>query len=313
MAGDAIAGAPLPTTVLREVQTALSATFVPAAGMLCCSLSHRGQELLAQNRGVEAYARTGKTMGIPLLYPWANRLADFGYEAAGASVEVPRDTAWVAVEDHGLPIHGVIGGRMQWSASVEPDGASLSAVLGWDRSDRERFAIFPFEHELHYRARLSGGCLTIELEVRAGDAGPVPLVFGFHPYIAPTGAPRERWQVELPAMRHLALDASQIPTGAGEQRASERFELGGREFDDGFDRVGDPALFAVSDGVRRIELELLDGYPCAQVFAPMSGPFICFEPMAAPANALRSHEGLRLLEPGGSARAAFAVRVSDLH
>jgi len=28
---------------------------------------------------VSAYAQYGKTMGIPLLYPWANRLAAFDY------------------------------------------------------------------------------------------------------------------------------------------------------------------------------------------------------------------------------------------
>jgi len=67
---------------LVDQEHGLEATFVPAAGMLCSSLRHRGQELLAQNAGVSAYAERGKTMGIPLLYPWANRLADFGYEVA---------------------------------------------------------------------------------------------------------------------------------------------------------------------------------------------------------------------------------------
>jgi len=53
----------------------LRATFVPGAGMVCSSLRHDGAELLAQRNGVRAYAERGSTMGIPLLYPWANRLA----------------------------------------------------------------------------------------------------------------------------------------------------------------------------------------------------------------------------------------------
>ena len=52
----------------------LQATFVPGAAMLCSSLRHEGDELLAQRSGVHAYAEHGSTMGIPLLYPWANRL-----------------------------------------------------------------------------------------------------------------------------------------------------------------------------------------------------------------------------------------------
>ena len=69
--------AQFPTARLLDEQSELEAMFVPGAGMLCCSLRHRGEELLAQNAGVGAYARQGKTMGIPLLYPWANRLAGF--------------------------------------------------------------------------------------------------------------------------------------------------------------------------------------------------------------------------------------------
>lgn len=65
----------LQAALLRDEHSSLEATFVPTAGMLCASLRHHGEELLAQNAGVDAYAAHGKTMGIPLLYPWANRLA----------------------------------------------------------------------------------------------------------------------------------------------------------------------------------------------------------------------------------------------
>ena len=61
--------AALATVRLCDEGAKLEATFVPGAGMLCCSLRHRGEELLAQNAGVDVYAERGKTMGIPLLYP----------------------------------------------------------------------------------------------------------------------------------------------------------------------------------------------------------------------------------------------------
>jgi galactose mutarotase-like enzyme len=143
------------------------------------------------------------------------------------------------------------------------------------------------------------------------------VAFGFHPYLAP-GGPREQWQIELPPMCHLRLDPNQIPidpdpTGApGHGSSAQRFELGEQEFDDGFDSVAEPARFAVTAGERRLELELMHGYPCAQVYAPLSGHFICFEPMIAPANALRSGDGLRLLQPGERYRAGFSLGVRDL-
>ncbi len=303
--------APLTSVSLRDREVALEATFVPGAGMLCSSLRPRGDELLAQNAGVGAYAEQGKTMGIPLLYPWANRLAGFEYSVAGRTVQVPHDVTRVALDGNGLPIHGVIGGRLGWELMREPgpEAQSLLARLSWSDAQPKLFEVFPFRHDLDYEARLLAGHLEIEVTVRACGEDVVPLAFGFHPYVSLPGAPRERWLVELPAMRHLALDADQIPIGPEEALAERSFELAGHEFDDGFDAVAEPARFAVSAAGRRVELEFLQGYPCAQVFAPESGPFICFEPMTAPANALRSGAGLRLLAPGERYTAAFSVQV----
>jgi len=299
---------------LRDHDAALEAAFVPRAGMLCCSLRHHGQELLAQNAGVDAYAQLGKTMAIPLLYPWANRLAGFDYSAAGRSVSVPHDPSRVRLDGNGLPIHGVVGGRLAWEVSDDArDRGSdvLAATLSWSEAQPDLFEVFPFRHDLRYEARLRDGRLEITVSVHACGTDAVPLAFGFHPYLSPPGAAREQWQIELPAMRALALDAAQIPIGPAAGLAPQRFELDGREFDDGFDSVAATARFSVVAAGRRIELTLLAGYPCAQVFAPAGAQFICFEPMTAPANALCSGEGLRLLQPGERFAAGFAVAVSD--
>jgi aldose 1-epimerase len=322
-----VTGAEPASVKLRDGETPLEATFLPGAGMLCCSLRHRGDELLAQNRGVAAYVERGKTMGIPLLYPWANRLAGFDYTVAGRTVAVPHDTARVALDDRGLPIHGVIGGRMAWAPTAAPgpdaqaptgapggpEARALTALLSWSESRGGLFEVFPFRHDLRYEARLEGGRLEIGVTVYACGEDTVPVAFGFHPYLSPPGAPRERWRIELPAMRRLELDERQIPIGPETERAQpdQAFELAEREFDDGFDSVAEPARFAVEAAGRRIALELLEGYPCAQVFAPRAGQFICFEPMTAPANALRSGAGPPLLAPGESHRATFAVSVVD--
>jgi aldose 1-epimerase len=302
------------TVRLRDENTSLEATFVPATGMLCCSLRHRGEELLAQNGGVAVYAERGKTMGIPLLYPWANRLAGFDYATAGQTVTVPRDRTRVSLDTNGLPIHGVIGGRLAWELldAADPDPRSLTARLRWDESQLELFEIFPFRHELGYEARLTDGALEVRVTVHADAHAAVPVAFGFHPYLSLPGAPRERWLVNWPPMRHLMLDTHGIPLGAAQPWPGRCFELAAQEFDDGFEAVAEPARFAVAGGGRRIALELLEGYPCAQVYAPATGQFICFEPMTAPTNALRSGNGLRVLAPGERYSACFRVLVEDL-
>jgi hypothetical protein len=61
----------LDTLRLSDADAELDATFVPEAGMICRSLRHRREELLAQVGGLAEYAHDGHTMGIPLLYSGA--------------------------------------------------------------------------------------------------------------------------------------------------------------------------------------------------------------------------------------------------
>ncbi len=314
MTRSAVTDSQFQTAVLRDEAAQLEATFVPGAGMLCASLRHRGEELLAQNAGAAAYAEKGGTMGVPLLYPWANRLARFDYSVAGRTVSVPHDPTLIALDANGLPIHGVIGGRMAWQLgdSGSGDGGSLAARLSWDDSVPDCFEAFPFRHEVLYEASLHDGRLEVRLTVHASGADAVPLAFGFHPYVSLPAVPRERWLVELPPMRRLTLDLEGIPVGTEQMLPGRSFELAGRQFDDGFDSLAEPARFAVSAPGRRISIEFLEGYRCAQVFSPVDTQFICFEPMAAPTNALRSGDGLRLLAPGERHSATFAISVQDL-
>ena len=76
------------------------------------------------------------------------------------------------------------------------------------------------------------------------------MAFGFHPYVLLPGVSRQQLLIELPAMRHLRLDSNQIPVGAAETLEAQRFELGERTFDDGFDSVVEPpaSQSRVADG-----------------------------------------------------------------
>jgi len=219
---------------------ALEARFAAGAGMACCSLRQSGEELLGLRGGIEAYLARGKTFGIPLLYPWANRLGAWEYEAGGRRVVLDRDTSPVRDEEHGLPIHGVLARALDWELVVTV-ADRLEARLDWT-SDCAAFAAFPFAHRVVLRAALRDNALRVETTVAATGDEQVPVSFGFHPYLAPPGAPRHAWEVELPALAHLALDDHGLPTGAREERAAERFALGERTYDD---------LFAVAGGRRR--------------------------------------------------------------
>src|SRR3954469_19556748 len=110
----------------------LHATFVPGAAMLGLSLRHGGEELLGLPHDVEAYVRTGAATGIPLLHPWANRIDGFRYTAAGRSVDLAAAADVLQLDDTGLPIHGVTGGRPGFRVvrtGATAEGAWLAAEL----------------------------------------------------------------------------------------------------------------------------------------------------------------------------------------
>jgi aldose 1-epimerase len=293
---------------------ALAARFALGAGMVGCSLRHGDAELLGLLGGVAAYLERGEVFGIPFLHPWANRLGGWRYDVAGRAVELDRGSPLLHGEEHCLPIHGTVAAGSDWqiAGTGAGDHASwLDAELDW-AAHGDLLPLFPFAHRVGMRIRLEADALRIETTVHATGASPVPLTFGFHPYLAPPGAPREQWEVEVPPLTHLALDERGLPTGAREPRTAKRFALGDRTFDDLFAVDGPPARFAVSDGERRLTVELGDGYPYAQIYAPPTQPVICFEPMTAPVDALRTHDGLRCVAPGERASATFVLRVEAL-
>jgi aldose 1-epimerase len=295
------------TVTLRDPSSSLTATYVPAAGMIGTSLSDDGVELLGQRRGLQAYVSAGKTMGIPLLYPWANRLSAKEYDVDGETVTLAPDAYGVRPDNNGLPIHGLLAAYPGWRAQQVSDHR-LTAELDFGAKP-ELLASFPFPHLVELAVELSDRTLTVSTTVTPTADKAVPLTYGFHPYLQLPDVPRAEWLVELPALRHLLLDDTGIPTGTTAQRPATAEPLGDKTFDDGFDQVADGAVFAVSGGGRRLEVRFERGYPAAQVFAPAGESVICFEPMAAATDALR-RGGYRSARPGEPDTTVFSITVT---
>ena len=168
-------------------------------------------------------------------------------------------------------------------------------------------AIYPFAHSVDFRATLEPGpALTIEVTVDADAGDRVPVAYGLHPYLRLPSSARGRCHVELPACERLAADELGIPTGAREPLGPATVGLD-HGWDDGLVLSETPARFVAVGDAGRVSVELLDGFTHGQVFSPPDAEFVCFEPMTAPANALISGDGLRVLEPGEQHRASFRV------
>ncbi|HQR67558.1 MAG TPA: aldose 1-epimerase, partial [Thermoanaerobaculia bacterium] len=74
----------------------------------------------------------GSTAGIPLLHPWANRLAGPAYRAAGREVALDPRSLLLHLDANGLPLHGVPWARLAWEVTRSAEDR-LSARLDWSR------------------------------------------------------------------------------------------------------------------------------------------------------------------------------------
>ncbi|WKG04244.1 aldose 1-epimerase [Mycolicibacterium sp. HK-90] len=297
------------TVTLKDPSSSMTATYVPAAGMVCTSLAdiQAGErvEYLGRRRGLQAYISDGKTMGIPILYPWANRLSSNTYSVEGAEVNLIPGENGVRTDANGAPIHGVLAANPDWQVTEE-SANGLAATLDW--AEPRLLATFPFPHRLTMTVTLADRTLTVATTVTPTAPQSVPLCYGYHPYVTIPGVPREDWRLQTPHMRHLLVDDRGLPSGESRVWPGGAQQLGTTELDDGFDDVEMGAVFTLSGGEHQVEVAFERGYPAAQLFAPRVDNVVGIEPMAAPTDALRTGR-YTTAAPGKPETAIFSIKV----
>ena len=297
---------------LHAVEREIELTLVPGAGMIGASLTHQGRELLHRGGGLAAWTQRGKTFGIPLLHPWANRLERLNYSAAGRHVLLDPERMPVTFDGAGLPIHGLLHASPRWKVGhTHADGGGVSVGARYDAAgDAALLAGFPFPHTLDLAVSLRTDLLTWSVTLTATGDVAVPVSFGWHPYLRLPGIPRAEWELTLPLVREALLDARSIPTGQTRPAPFTAGLLGTRSFDDLFPLLADPPEFVLAGGGGALRLRLEEGYRCAQVYSPPGAEFICFEPMTAATDALRrGGAGLHLVAPGEDLTARWSLLV----
>jgi len=301
-------------TLEADARGGLEAIFVPEAGMICCSLRHRGEELLGQRNGLRAYVDRYSTMGIPFLHPWANRLGADRLEVGGREVDLNLPDLPLKRDDSGLPMHGLLSAAPGWRVGrhVELDGGGALAATFDFGAYPHLLEAFPFPHLVEIEATLVEGSLEIATTVTATGEAAVPIAFGFHPYLRLPGVPRADWILAAPVRERIVLDDRGLPTGEREPTAIEPGPLGERTYDDAFRAPPPGTAFSLIGPDRRLELRMDGGYPFTQIFAPSDTDAVAIEPMTAPTDALRAGgPELTFVPPGESFGAAFAIQVFE--
>lgn len=285
----------------------------PRGGCVATSWTVDGVEVLSLPAPLEAFLASARTGGIPLLYPWANRLRSDRFTAAGRLVDlsgVPN----LKRDGNGLPMHGLLLRWKSWHLGRHGD-AGLEARLDW-REHEALMNAWPFPHTLRLAWQLrddaGAACLDVTTRIDADGGCDVPVAFGWHPYVAVPSLAGSR--LTLPARRPIALDARGLP----EPGAARRAALAAGEAPCCH---GDDALFERADAgrgsaivhvaARHVRIDLGAEYPFMQLYSPIaSGAGVaCIEPMTAATSALCDGTA-PMVRAGASSSANFTLSVT---
>ena len=297
----------LTSVYLSGPDESIEAEICPEVGCTCFSLRFQGEELLHFPFNLNHYRASKDLAGIPLLYPFANRLERDAIPFRGK--EFPLSGEELYRDGNGLPIHGLIIKSSAWSlkdlnASRDFARALFEFNLERDMSLRNNF---PFGQALLLTFELQQNQLRILLEVENRDRNPFPLTPGFHPYFSLGKHKRNDIRLSIPAGKSLSLSDLYLPDG-NDILVSEKWPehedmvLGKNKFDTVFTDLGEDPVFKLIRPDLSINLHCGPDFPVGIVYSPPDENLVCLEPMTAPTNAMYLHSRgqweIPVLEPG---------------
>jgi aldose 1-epimerase len=150
--------------------------------------------------------------GIPVLFPFPNRIRDGRFTWDGKSYELPCNDS-----THKNAIHG-FACRHPWRVigqSANANEATLTTEFQGSKDAPESRKHWPADYVLRLTFRLAAERLRLEAIVENPDRVPLPFGLGYHPYfrvpLGRSGQPENCW-VQAPPRQLWQLDAS-LPTG----------------------------------------------------------------------------------------------------
>jgi aldose 1-epimerase len=154
--------------------------------------------------------------GVPLLWPYANRLDEQAFYANGQRYAF--DPGLNNTGRGAIPIHGFLTGADAWKVvEAKADAKSAWATMTLDFFRIPRYMKqFPFAHTLTMTYRVQDGALEVHTRIDSLSSEPMPVAIGFHPYFQLTDSPREEWRLSVAAKTHWLLDSNTLPTGETE-------------------------------------------------------------------------------------------------
>jgi aldose 1-epimerase len=310
--------------VLADAPRHAEVTILPGIGNMVYEMKVNGKDVLRTPTGTlaEFKAKPGMT-GIPLLWPWANRIDQNSYWVNGKLYALNLGLGNVRLDANKKPLHGLLGTSSAWKViSCKADGKAAevtSRLEYWKYPDL--MEQFPFAHTIEITYRLKEGVLQVETVLHNLAAEPMPVAIGFHSFYRVNDAPPDQWKIHLGARDQLVLSKEVIPTGERinvQAKYPDPLPLKGVRFDDVFTNMIRDAKglgeFWIQGKTEKVSVIYGPKYDVAVVVAA-DRDNVVMEAMSAITNAFNmAHQGtykdLQMVAPDGQWRESFWVKTS---
>ena len=180
-------------------------------GFNCFSWRVDGHELLDAETGFAAGSGRPSGHGIPILFPFPNRIRHGRFDWNGQHYDLSGGTA--PDDGNGNAIHGFCLDR-PWRV-ISEDDASVTGEFHLSRDAAERRPLWPTDARITIRYGLEQSRLFAKVTIDNPDGQDMPFGFGTHPYFRLPLGPNSTAAdclVRVPAHQQWELDAC-LPTG----------------------------------------------------------------------------------------------------
>ena len=313
---------------LTDAQTKMSVSVLTTVSN-AYEVTVNGQNILRTPfANVDEFRAKPGLNGIPLLWPFANRLDEQAFYANGKKYNFDMELGNVR---GAIPIHGFLMNATDWTsieARADNRGAWVTNRLEFSRNP-QYMQQFPFAHTLTMTYRLADGMLEVRTRIDNASREPMPVAIGYHPYFQLTDSVRDEWRLSVGAKTHWILAPNKIPTGETQPITRllpdpSNTLLKGVSLDDGFsdferDTQG-RGVVSLKGKVQQLDVLLGPKYKVALVYTPPipanatgNRGSVAIEPMAGVTNSMNlAHKGLykdlQSVPPGGSWEESFWLR-----
>ncbi|MCC7422189.1 MAG: aldose 1-epimerase [Planctomycetaceae bacterium] len=318
-----------PPLVLRDPSSGSEAHLAAHLGFNCFTFdAHLGSRVVRVLDTADDFPSPKyrpSAYGIPILFPFPNRIERGRYTWNGKEYELPEGA--VPYDRFGNAIHGFCLDRPWRVLRSGPSFALGAFQLSVDAPDRMQY--WPADFLIEVRYEVLRATLRADIRIANPSSQPLPWGFGTHPYFRlPLAAESQigRCTIEAPVSELWELDGF-LPTGRRvaipeEKNLADAIYADLLQIDDVFTGVQSiagtvEAVIIDEDAGLQVTQRTPSEYRELVVFTPPRGGAICLEPYTCVTNAVNLaarglDAGWRVLPPGGEFRTWIEIVASPV-